>query len=145
MRQKAVEQFGFDFAEVAKRSQLPFAGYDEGNISLDEYLDWVVFHEQRSFWREAITAFILAQSQPYPEMVELVRSLRARYHLKVAVVTNDGREFLAHRVKQFDLKELVDFFIVSCFVYCRKPEVEIYRMALGIAQVDPEEAVNGDA
>jgi len=68
MRQKAVEQFGFDFAEVAKRSQLPFAGYDEGNISLDEYLDWVVFHEQRSFWREAITAFILAQSQPYPEM-----------------------------------------------------------------------------
>ena len=68
MRQKAVEQFGFDFAEVAKRSQLPFEGYEEGNISLDEYLDWVVFHEQRSFWREAITAFILAQSQPYPEM-----------------------------------------------------------------------------
>ena len=77
--------------------------------------------------------------------MELVRSLRARYHLKVAVITNDGREFLAHRVKQFDRKELVDFFIVSCFVYCRKPEVEIYRMALGIAQVDPEEAVNGDA
>jgi putative hydrolase of the HAD superfamily len=74
-------------------------------------------------------------------MVELVRSLRACYRLKVAVVTIDGREFLAHRVKQFDLKKLVDFFIVSCFVHCRKPEVEIYRMALGIAQVDPEEAV----
>ena len=74
-------------------------------------------------------------------MVKLVRSLRARYHLKVAVVTNDGREFLAHRVKQFGLKEIIDFFIVSCFVHCRKPEVEIYRMALGIAQVDPEEVV----
>jgi putative hydrolase of the HAD superfamily len=141
MRQKAVERFGFDFAEVAKRSQLTFEGYEEGNISLDEYLDWVVFHEQRSFSREALTAFMLAQSQPYPEMVELVRSLRARYCLKVAVVTNDGREFLAHRVKQFGLKEFVDFFIVSCFVHCRKPEVEIYRMALGIAQVDPAEAV----
>jgi putative hydrolase of the HAD superfamily len=141
MRQKAVEQFGFDFAEVAKRSQLTFEGYEEGNISLDEYLDWVVFHEQRSFSREAITAFMLAQSQPYPEIMELVRSLRARYRLKVAVVTNDGREFLAHRVKQFGLKELVDFFIASCFVHCRKPEVEIYRMALGIAQVDPEEVV----
>jgi putative hydrolase of the HAD superfamily len=141
MRQKAVEQFGFDFAEVAKRSQLTFEGYEEGNISLEEYLDWVVFHEQRSFSREAITAFMLAQSQPYPEIIELVRSLRARYRLKVAVVTNDGREFLTHRVKQFGLKELVDFFIVSCFVHCRKPEVEIYRMALGIAQVDPEEVV----
>jgi putative hydrolase of the HAD superfamily len=141
MRQKAVEQFGFDFAAVAKRGQLPFEGYEEGNISLDGYLDWVVFHEQRSFSREAIPAFMLAQSQPYPEMVELVRSLRARYRLKVAVVTNDGREFLAHRVKQFGLKEIIDFFIVSCFVHCRKPEVEIYRMALGIAQVDPEEVV----
>ena len=141
MRQKAVEQFGFDFAEVAKRSQLTFEGYEEGNISLDEYLDWVLFHEERSFSREDITAFMLTQSQPYPEMVELVRSLRARYHLKVAVVTNDGREFLAHRVKQFGLKEIIDFFIVSCLVHCRKPEVEIYRMALGIAQVDPEEVV----
>jgi len=141
MRQKAVEQFGFDFAEVAKRSQLTFEGYEEGNISLDEYLDWVLFHEERSFSREDITAFMLTQSQPYPEMVELVRSLRARYRLKVTVVTNDGREFLAHRVKQFDLKEIIDFFIVSCFVHCRKPEVEIYRMALGIAQVDPEEVV----
>ena len=141
MRQKAVEQFGFDFAEVAKRSQLTFEGYEEGNISLDEYLDWVLFHEERSFSREDITAFMLTQSQPYPEMVELVRSLRARYRLKVAVVTNDGREFLAHRVKQFDLKEIIDFFIVSCFVHCRKPEVEIHRMVLGIAQVDPEEVV----
>jgi putative hydrolase of the HAD superfamily len=140
-RQKAVEQFCFDFAQVAKRSQLTFEGYEKGNISLDEYLDWVLFHEERSFSREAMTAFMLTQSQPYPEMVELVRALRARYHLKVAVVTNDGREFLAHRVKQFGLKEIIDFFIVSCFVHCRKPEVEIYRMALGIAQVDPEEVV----
>lgn len=122
MRQKAVEQFGFDFAEVAKRSPLTFEGYEEDNISLDEYLDWVVFHEPRSFSREAITAFMLAQSQPHPEMVELVRSLWTLYRLKIAVVTNDGREFLQHRVRQFKLKELVDFFIASCFIHCRKPE-----------------------
>ncbi len=141
MRQKAVEQFGFDFAEVAKRSQLTFEGYEEGKVSLDEYLDWVVFHEERSFSREAITAFMLAQSQAHPEMMELVRSLRACYGLKIAVVTNDGREFFEHRVKQFGLKEFIDFFIVSSFVHCRKPEIEIYRMALDIAQVDPEEVV----
>ncbi len=141
MRQKALEQFDFDFAEVAKRSQLTFEGYEEGKVSLDEYLDWVVFHQQRSFSREAITTFMLGQSQPHPEMIALVQSLRARYGLKVAVVTNDGREFFVHRVKQFRLKEFVDFFIVSCFVHYRKPEVEIYRMALDIAQVNPEEVV----
>jgi hypothetical protein len=90
MRQKAVEQFGFDFAEVAKRSQLTFEGYEEGNISLDEYLDWVLFHEERSFSREDITAFMLTQSQPYPEMVELVRSLRAQRRERTPAATYRG-------------------------------------------------------
>jgi putative hydrolase of the HAD superfamily len=141
MRQRAVEQFGFDFAEVAQRSQLTFEGYEEGNISLDEYLDWVVFYQPRSFSRQEVKTFMLAQSQPDPAMLDLIRALRQRYGLKVAVVTNDGREFIVHRVQQFGLKEFVDFFIVSCFVHCRKPEPQIYRMALDIAQVEPTEVV----
>ncbi len=141
MRQRAVEQFGFDLAEVAQRSQLTFEGYEEGNISLDEYLDWVVFYQPRSFSREEVKAFMLARSQPHSDMLDLVRALRQRYGLKVAVVANDGREFIVHRVQRFGLKEFVDFFIVSCFVHCRKPEPAIYQMALDIAQVEPSEAV----
>jgi putative hydrolase of the HAD superfamily len=139
MRQRAVEQFGFDLTEVAQRSQLTFEGYEEGNISLDEYLDWVVFYQPRSFSREALKAFMLAQSQPQPDMIALVRDLKARYGLKVAVVTNDGREFFIHRVRQFELKAFMDFFIVSSFVHYRKPEPAIYRLALDIAQVEPSE------
>ena len=139
MRQRAVEQFGFDLTEVAQRSQLTFEGYEEGNISLDEYLDWVVFYQPRSFSREALKAFMLAQSQSQPDMIALVRDLKARYGLKVAVVTNDGREFFIHRVRQFELKAFVDFFIVSSFVHYRKPEPAIYRLALDIAQVEPSE------
>jgi putative hydrolase of the HAD superfamily len=139
MRQRAVEQFGFDLTEVAQRSQLTFEGYEEGNISLDEYLDWVVFYQPRSFSREALKVFMLAQSQPQLDMIALVRDLKARYGLKVAVVTNDGREFFIHRVRQFELKAFVDFFIVSSFVHYRKPEPAIYRLALDIAQVEPSE------
>ncbi len=139
MRQRAVEQFGFDLTEVAQRSQLTFEGYEEGNISLDEYLDWVVFYQPRSFSREALKAFMLAQSQSQPDMIALVRDLKARYGLKVAVVTNDGREFFIHRVRQFELKAFMDFFIVSSFVHYRKPEPAIYRLALDIAQVEPSE------
>ena len=139
MRQRALDQFGFDLTEVAQRSQLTFEGYEEGNISLDEYLDWVVFYQPRSFSREALKAFMLAQSQPQPDMIALVRDLKTRYGLKVAVVTNDGREFFIHRVRQFELKAMVDFFIVSSFVHYRKPEPAIYRLALDIAQVEPSE------
>lgn len=141
MRQKAVEKFGFDFAEVAKRSQLTFEGYEEGQISLDEYLDWVVFHEPRAFSRDSLIEFMLAQSGAHPEMLDFMRSLKARYGLKLVVVTNDGREFIVHRIKRFGLKEFIDFFIVSCFVHYRKPETKIYQIAFDIAQVEPHEVV----
>jgi putative hydrolase of the HAD superfamily len=141
MRQRTVGEFGFDFAEVAERSRLAFEAYEEGQISLDEYLDLVVFYKERSFSREALKAFMLAQSQPHPAMIALIRDLKARYGLKVAVVANDGREFIVHRVQRFGLKAFVDFFMVSCFVHYRKPEAHIYRMALDIAQVPPEQVV----
>lgn len=96
MRQKALEHFSFDFAEVADRSRLTFEGYEEGDISLEEYLDWVVFYQERSFSRKAIIDFVLAQSQPHPEMLDLMRALKTRYGLKVVVITNDGREFATH-------------------------------------------------
>ena len=141
MRQKALERFSFDFAEVADRSRLTFEGYEEGDISLEEYLDWVVFYQERSFSRKAIIDFMLAQSQPHPEMLDLLRALKARYGLKVVVVTNDGREFATHRIRQFGLTEFVDFFVVSCFVRCRKPETKIYRLALDMSQTPPARVV----
>lgn len=84
---------------------------------------------------------MLAQSQPHPDMIALIRDLKAHYGLKVVIVTNDGREFIIHRVQRFELKAFVDFFIASCFVHSRKPETQIYRMALDIAQVAPEQVV----
>ncbi|HEV8713202.1 MAG TPA: HAD family phosphatase [Candidatus Binatia bacterium] len=141
MRQKALEHFSFDLAEVADRSRLTFEGYEEGDISLEEYLDWVVFYQERSFSRKALIDFMLAQSQPHPEMMDLMRALKARYGLKVVVVTNDGRDFATHRIRQFGLTEFVDFFVISCFVRCRKPETRIYRMALDMSQTPPSRVV----
>src|SRR5262249_14660496 len=112
MRQKALDRFGFDLAEVADRSRLTFEGYEEGKITLEEYLDLVVFYQQRSFSRKALTDFMLDQSQAHPEMLGLLRNLKARYGLKVVTVTNDGREFALHRIRQFALTEVIDFFVV---------------------------------
>ena len=137
MRRRAVDAFGFDFAEVADRSRLAFEVYEAGKISLDEYLQWVVFDRPRSFSPQDLKAFMLAESQAHPEVIELVRTLKARYGLKIAVVTNDGREFIVHRIQRYRLAEFVDYFIVSCFVHCRKPDPAIYRMALDIGQASP--------
>ncbi len=67
-------------------------------------------------------------------MIELVRRLKARYGLKIAVVGNEARELNSHRIRKFKLDGFVDFFISSCFVHLRKPDRDIFRLALDIAQ-----------
>jgi len=78
---------------------------------------------------------MFAQSKPLPEMIELVRRLKSKYGLKIVVVSNEGRELNAHRIQTFKLAGFVDAFISSCFVHLRKPDEDIFRMALDIAQV----------
>ncbi len=136
-RERAAEHFRLDRAEVDERHHLTFDTYEEGKLSLDEYLTRTIFYERRPFARDAFKAFMFAQSQPYPEMIELVKSLKARYRLKVAVVSNEGRELIVHRIQAFGLAEFVDFFIVSSFVHIRKPDADIYSIALDVAQVPP--------
>ena len=82
-----------------------------------------------------------AQSQPYPEMIDLVRKLKDHYGLQVAVVSNEGRELTEYRVRKFELGQFVDFIISSCFVHFRKPDADMYRIALDIAQVQPSQVI----
>ena len=139
MRARAAERFRLDASEMDERHHLTFDTYELGKLSLDEYLDRVVFHRDRAFTRDDFKAFMFAQSEPFPNMIGLVRDLKARHRLKVAVISNEGRELTVHRIQRFDLGSLVDFFIASCFVHCRKPDPDIYHMALDIAQVRASE------
>ncbi|CAL1519295.1 HAD family phosphatase [Chitinophaga sp. MM2321] len=140
-RKKAVEIFQLDALETEERHHLTFDTYEVGKLTLDEYLGRVVFYEDRSFTRHQFREFMFAQSAPYPEMIELIRTLKATYHLKIAIVNNEGRELNTHRIRHFGIGTFVDFFISSCFVHYRKPDADIYRIALDIAQVAPEEVV----
>ncbi len=139
MRQRAAATFRLDYADMDERHHLTFDTFESGKLTLDEYLDRTIFYQERPFSREEFTSFMFSQSKPYPQMIEWVRALKARYPLKVAVVSNEGRELTVYRVRTFGLAEFVDFFIVSSFVHFRKPDRDIYRMALDIAQVSPEQ------
>jgi putative hydrolase of the HAD superfamily len=77
------------------------------------------------------------QSRPRPGMIEFVRALKARHGLKIAVVSNEARELNAHRIRAFGLAEFVDVFVSSCFVRARKPDPDMFRIALDVAQADP--------
>jgi len=69
-RQKAAEIFGLDYAEMDALHHFIFNVYEIGRISLDDYLDTVVFNNPRDFTREDLRAFIFAQSTELPGMLQ---------------------------------------------------------------------------
>jgi putative hydrolase of the HAD superfamily len=140
-RARAIDAFGLDPAETEERHHLTFDTYEEGKLTLDQYLSRVVFYEDRPFTPDQFRAFMFDQSRPHPDMIDLVSALKERHRLRVAVVSNEGRELNSHRVRTFGLDRLVDVFVSSCFVHIRKPDVDIFRLALDISQAGSEQVV----
>lgn len=140
MRKEAAQVFHLDHAEMDERHHLTFDTYEEGKLELDEYLKRVIFYQARPFSPEEFKEFMLAQSKPYADMINLVRGLKERHRLKVVAVSNEGRELTEYRIKKFELGKFVDFFVSSCFVHIRKPDTDLYRIALDVAQAAPQES-----
>jgi putative hydrolase of the HAD superfamily len=140
-RKRAAAHFKLEAAELEDRHHLTFDTYEEGKLTLEEYLDRVVFYQKRTFTRTQFRRFMFAQSKPYPQMIKLVARLKIRHGLKIAVVSNEARELNAHRIRRFKLDGFVDFFVSSCFVHVRKPDADIFRLALDIAQAPARQVV----
>ena len=140
-RRRAAKHFKLDWAEMEERHSLNFETHEEDKLTFNEYLDRVVFYEKRPFTRAEFRRFMFAQSKPFAGMIELVRSLKAKYGLKIIVVSNESRELNAHRISTFKLAGFVDAFISSCFVHLRKPDADIFKLALDIAQTSARQIV----
>lgn len=108
--------------------RLSFAIYEEGKLTLEEYLGRVVFYKIRPFTRAQFRRVMFAQLKPYPEMIELVRSRKATYGMKIALVSNEAGELNAYQIRMFKLDGLVAAWISSCFVHLRKPEADLFRL-----------------
>ena len=140
-RRRAATHFKLKLSELEERHHLTFDTYEEGKITLEEYLGRTVFYERRPFTRAAFRRFMFAQSKPYPEMIALLAALKQRYGLKIVVVSNEGRELNEYRIAKYKLNSFVDAFVSSSFVHIRKPDVDIFQLALDIAQSPAREVV----
>jgi putative hydrolase of the HAD superfamily len=140
-RRRAAKNFNLKWAEMEDRHGLNFAAHEEGRVTFEQYLNRVIFYKKRPFTRSQFRLFMFAQSKPYTKMIEMVRNLKARYGLRIAVVSNESRAVNAYRIHKFKLGGFVDTFISSCFVHARKPDVEMFRRALDIAQASPHQVL----
>jgi putative hydrolase of the HAD superfamily len=136
-RQAAALKFNLDLKDLDSRHRMTFDTYEIGKIPIDEYLRRTVFYKKPPFTPAQFTKWIFEQSKPYKLVIELVRRLKKKYNLRAAVVSNEGRELTEFRIQKFKLAEFIDFFVCSSFVYLRKPDEDIYRLALDLIQVKP--------
>ncbi|GAB3896910.1 HAD family hydrolase [Spirosoma agri] len=140
-RRRAAELFNLDLEQLNERHHLTFDTYESGKLSLDDYLKRIVFYEKRPYSPLEFTKFIMEQSHPYPDMIQLMSQLKQEHGLKLLAVNNEGREINAYRIRQFGLDTFFDAFVSSCYVHLRKPDTDIFQLALDIAQVEPDQVV----
>ncbi|MFD0795755.1 HAD family hydrolase [Mucilaginibacter litoreus] len=143
-RREAAEKFGLDYQEVNELHNFIFNVYEIGSITLDQYLDTVIFNQPRDFVREDFKDFIFSQSKELPDMLAWLKEWKKDCGFRIISINNEGKELNDYRVRKFKLHECFDAFISSCEVKMRKPDPGIWQLAMGIAQATPEQCVYFD-
>lgn len=138
-RKKGSDKFGLNWEEFDKRHKQHYDSHEKGQITLEEYLNLVVFYEKRNFTLDQFKQFMFEQSQPHPEMLNLIKDLKIHFDLRVAAVSNEGKDLIEYRIKTYNLKSFVDDFFISCFLGIQKPDQKIYEIALNVMQVVPNQ------
>lgn len=140
-RVEAVEKFHLDWEEFSDRHELMLNAFETGQITLDEYLQRTVFYRPRPFTMEEFKAYMFSQSQPYAESLEFLGKLARTKRYILAALNNESREINEYRIREFHLREYFEAFFSSCYLGVRKPDAQIYRLALSITQREPAECV----
>ncbi len=140
-RAAAIERFGLDAAEFEQQHRDAVGTFEQGRMTLDEYLDATVFYQRRDFGRKAFIDFMLAESRPDEATVALARRLAATGRYRLMTLNNESLELNLHRIARFGLCDIFEAFFTSCWIGVAKPSRRIYEVALGISQAPPSRAV----
>ncbi len=140
-RAAAVRHFGLDVGELEDRHDEIIAMLEQGRMTLEEYLRCTVFYRPRPFELEEFRAYMLAQSTPYPDTIELARGLARTGRYRLMTINNESAELNQHRLEQFGLRDVFTTFFSSCWVGVLKPARRIYEVALAMSQAKPDGSV----
>src|SRR5258708_14231047 len=117
------------------------AEWENGRFTLDEYLNFTVFHTARSFTREEFVGLMLAQSQPFFDTIEVAARAEPAGRVRMFTLTNESEALNVYRIERFGLRPIFEAFLTSCWLGIRKPDPLIFDRAVGIAQVKGEDAL----
>ncbi len=140
-RAEAARHFGLDVAELEELHGETVAMLEQGRMPLDEYLRCTVFYRPRPFEPAAFKACMLAQSAPFPETIDLARTLARTGRYRLMTINNESDELNRYRLELFGLRDIFIAFFSSCWLGLLKPARRIYEVALAMSQAEPENSV----
>lgn len=140
-RRRAIDHFGLDAAEFERQHRDAVGTFEQGRMTLDEYLDATVFYQDRPFSRGAFVEFMRAESRPDEATVAVARRLAATGRYRMMTLNNESLELNLYRIERFALRDIFEAFFTSCWIGVTKPSHRIYEVALGISQAPPARAV----
>ncbi len=141
LRTQVCDQFGVESDAIEGRHHLMFDSFERGYMSFESYLTYVFFNVPRAFTLEEIRDYTYNASVAWPENIEFFSRVKRDNALKFGLISNEGRGITEHRVGKFGLRDVADFMVISHYVHFRKPDLEIWRLALNLAQVTAEESI----
>jgi putative hydrolase of the HAD superfamily len=144
LRRDVCAKFDLPAEEIDKRHLLMFDSYERGFMKFEDYLRWVFFASPRPFTLEELRAHILQGSIPWPENIALLRRVKKANGLKIGLISNEGQGITEYRMNAFGLREVADFIVISHCVHMRKPDRQIWQLALDLAQTTPEQCIYVD-
>jgi putative hydrolase of the HAD superfamily len=140
-RQKAAAEFSLDYEEMERKHEPLFKEFEKGKLSLDEYLNQVVFFKERNFSKSDFTEFMHSQSKVIESTFKVLDKLKSANHYQLVTLNNESRELNKFRINKFKLAEYFECFFSSCYLGARKPEQEIFYAAMHVLQKDTEECL----
>ena len=136
-RARAVKRFNLDAEDFDWRHKEVVAQWEEGRITLDEYLDIAVFCTPRGFSREEFVEFMYSQSTPNDAVIGIARALSRDAGYTLMTMNNEAEELNTFRIAKFGISQLFEAFLSSCWLGVRKPIPRFYNRGLGIAHAEP--------
>ena len=133
-REKAADHFEYDYAISEARHQRVAQTFDEGRLSLDDYLKEVIFFRKRSFDSASFVRFMESRSQAHPKAIQTLRQLAGLNQYQLATINNESLHLNQYRIRTFGLDRCFSAFLSSCFLGITKPDKKIFREALRITQ-----------
>jgi putative hydrolase of the HAD superfamily len=138
-REQALAHFGLDLNEFRDRHDMLVSSFERGKITLEEYLDRTIFYRSRPFTRDAFRDYMYTLSQPDHDALAVVKALADSGKFLMSTLNNESKALNSYRIQTFGLCGIFSLFVSSCFVGLRKPDEEIYQLALRLRQRRPEE------